>query len=118
MTITPGIYDLTIYQGATLSTQLTWLDHNNNPVNLSSYTAAELQARTNFDDATPFINLTMGNGITLGGSAGTVTLAMSAAATQAIQVNGGVYDLILTDQTGTVTRLLQGNVIISKEVSR
>jgi len=116
--MTAGNYDIVIEQGATFNLPITWKDQNNNPINLSGFTA-NMMMRATPSDTSSFINLTTSNGgITLGGSAGTIAIYMSSAATAAITQTHGVYDLILTDNSGNVTRLLQGNVIINQDVTR
>ena len=118
MTISPGTYDITIYQGTTFNQQFTWKDQNNALVNLTGYTA-RMMARAGIDSSTPFITLTTANGgISLGGAAGTITLLMSDASTSALVNGKGVYDLEVINGSGTVTRLLQGNIFISAEVTR
>lgn len=120
MTITPGMKDFIIYQGATWRHTLTWKtgDATPQPVDLTGYTARMQAQRRNQASAPPFIMLTTENGgITLGGAEGTVTLQLSAQATAALQENG-VYDLELEDSNGVVTRLLMGNIVISKEVAQ
>ncbi len=118
MTISPGKYDITIYQGTTYNQQLIWKDEGDTPVDLTGYTA-RMMARTSVDVSTPFIDLTTENsGIILGGSAGTVTLSMDDTASSALPAVSGVYDLELIDGSGNVTRILQGNLIVSAEVTR
>ena len=118
MTTSPGNYDFTIYQGATFSRVLTWKDENNVAINVTGYTA-RMQLRESQDAAAAFITLTTENGgIALGGAAGTITLSISAANTAAITETSGVYDLELVSAGGIVTRLLAGEVLISKEVTR
>ncbi len=117
MTVEAGSYNFTIYQGATFSRVLTWRDSSNALVNLTGYTA-RMMIRETIDATSAFITLTTENGgITLGGSAGTITLAISATATAAITQSSGVYDLELVSGS-TVTRLLAGSVNIDKEVTR
>lgn len=112
-----GTYDFTIYQGATFSRVLTWRDSTNALVNLTGYTA-RMMIREAIDSTSAFVTLTTENGgIALGGAAGTITLAISATATAAITQSQGVYDLELVSGS-TVTRLLEGAVTISKEVTR
>ncbi len=118
MTISPGQYDITIYQGATYNQQFTWKDQANNPINLTGY-SARMMARSSIDASSPFINLTNTNGgITLGGAAGTITLNMSDSQTALLSSINGVYDLELVDGAAKVTRLLQGNIVVSPEVTR
>jgi hypothetical protein len=113
----PGTYNITLYQGATYQQQFTWKDQNNNPINLTGYTA-RMQIRESHDAASPFVTLSTGSGITLGGVAGTITLTISDSQTSAMTQSSGVYDIELVSSLGTVTRLLEGNVIISREVTR
>jgi len=119
MTISPGKYNLFVYQGATLSKTVTWKDENGALVNLTGYTA-QLQMRVTVDAATPFLTLTTSNGgITLGGAAGTINLLASASATSAIQATQGLYALEMTAPDGvTITRLLEGIVFMLPEVTR
>lgn len=118
MTTMPGNYNFTIYQGATFRRIFTWKDENEEVVDLTSYTA-RMHIRESVDADDPFLTLTTENGgISLGGMSGTITLAISDSDSAAITVTNGIYDLELESGAGTVTRLLQGNVIISKEVTR
>ena len=114
----PGRYDMTIYQGASFDTTLTWkVGDPATPVNLTGYTA-RLQVRTSTDAATTALELTTSNGgITLGGAAGTIALAVSASATTSLSPGYYVYDLELVNGS-TVTRLVEGRVTVSAEVTR
>jgi hypothetical protein len=68
----------------------------------------------------PYIELnTEDGGITLGGALGTILLEISAEDTAALSWRGNaVYDLELTPANGATTRLLQGTVTFSPEVTR
>jgi len=114
----PGRYDMTIYQGASFDTTLTWkVGDPATPVNLTGYTA-RLQVRSSTDAATTALELTTANGgIVLGGAAGTIALAVSATATAALSPGYYVYDLELVNGA-TVTRLVEGRVTVSAEVTR
>ncbi len=118
MTTTSGKYDFTLYQGATFARVLTWKDENETPIDLTGYTA-RMHIRESQDADAAFVTLTTENdGITLGDAAGTITLSISASDTAAITETSGVYDLELVSAGGIVTRLLAGEVLISKEVTR
>jgi len=118
MTISPGNYDIIIYQGTTFSQVFTWRDQNNALVNLTGFTA-RMMARYSVDASVPFISLTTANnGIVLGAAAGTITLVMNSTATAALLPDNGIYDLEVIDGGGNVTRLLQGNFMVSPEVTR
>lgn len=111
-----GILDFTIEQGATFNLLLTWkIDEV--PVNLSGYTA-RLQARVDIEETDTILSLTTGAGITLGGSAGTISLNQTATQTAVLPNGEYVYDLELIAGNGTVTRLVQGQLSVSAEVTR
>lgn len=110
-------YDLCIPQGATFSRVIRWKADGAN-VNLTGYTA-RAQIRPTAASATTTLSLTTENGrITLGGAAGTITLTISATDTAAIAAGRYVYDLELVSAGGIVTRLLQGVVTVSANVTR
>lgn len=120
--MTAGLYDITIEAGATFRLAITWKDDAGVAINLTGY-SARMQVRETYeatDTATdPILSLTSGAGdIVLGGSAGTVVVTVPAATTQKLFHSYAVYDLELEASNGVVTRLLQGNAIISREVTR
>jgi hypothetical protein len=105
-----------IEQGATWEAVLTW-KINGTPVNLTGY-SARMQARESHEATTTVISLASGSGITLGGALGTIALAMSAAATALLTAGKYVYDLELVSAGGEVTRLVEGTLIVTAEVTR
>ena len=111
-----GEYNFTIEQGATFNLLMTW-KIDNVPVNLTGYTA-RLQARIDVDETDTILSLTTGAGITLGGAAGTISLDQTATQTALLPKGEYVYDLELQSSGGIVTRLLQGELNISAEVTR
>lgn len=111
-----GTLNLTLAQGSTWSVTLTYKDANGAAINLSGYTAA-MQVRASHAASTTVLSLTSGSGITLGGAAGTITITASAATTAAIEAGTYVYDLELTTGS-TVTRLVEGSVTVTPEVTR
>ena len=111
-------YDLEIKQGATLSLTATWKDSAGTAINLTGYTA-RMQVRATYDSSATILSLTSAAGITLGGAAGTIAIAVSAATTAALTAPfSGVYDLEVVSGGGEVTRLLEGTATVSPEVSR
>jgi hypothetical protein len=113
--ISPGKYNITAYQGATYDLNLNW-KIGGTAVNLTGYTAA-MQVRESYNSPTTILSLTSGSGITLGGTAGTIAIAVSAATMGSAIPGNYVYDLELT-QASQVTRLLQGSFNISAEVTK
>jgi hypothetical protein len=118
MTTQPANYNLVIYQGSHLNQQFIWKDSTGALVNLTGY-KGRMMARTYIDAPTPFISLTTENGgIALGGVTGTITLIMSDTQTAALTDTVGLYDLELVSAGGAVTRLVQGIITISREITR
>lgn len=115
----PGNYDITIYQGASFDRTLTWeVGTPPTKVNLTGYTG-RMQIRESLAAGTAVIELTNANGrITLGGTAGTVRLDMSATDTAALNAGQYIYDLELVSSGGETTRLVEGIAIVDGEVTR
>jgi predicted MFS family arabinose efflux permease len=112
-----GTLDLSIEQGATYNLVLTW-KVNGVAVNLTNYTA-RLQARVDVEDTEVVLSLTTSNGgITLGGALGTISLDQTATQTTALPAGTYIYDLEMVAGSGTVTRLVQGELVVSAEVTR
>ena len=112
-----GTLNFTIEQGATFNLLLTW-EIDNIPVNITNWTA-RLQARVDVEDSEVILSLTTSNGgITLGGAAGTISLDQTATQTALLPAGTYVYDLELISAAGAVTRLVQGELNISPEVTR
>jgi hypothetical protein len=87
------------------------------PVNITGYTAA-LQIRSLPQSPTAVLSLTSSSGITITGSTGTIAVAATAAQTGNIDEGPYYYDLEITSQTGVVTRVAQGQVVVSAQVTR
>ncbi len=110
---------LTIEQGATFSQPITWKAGNPAaPVDLTGCTA-RMQIRPTIPSSTVYASLTTENGgITLGGTAGTVLLTMTAVQTAALGFTTAVYDVEVAWADGTVRRIVYGPVTLSPEVTR
>jgi hypothetical protein len=97
---------------------VTWKDSAGTAINLTGY-SARMQVRETYSSTSTIVSLTNGSGITLGGAAGTIAIAISATTTAALTAPfSGVYDLELVSAGGVVTRLLQGAATVSPEVTR
>ena len=113
-----GTLHLTIEQGATFDPVLTWGDENGLPIDLTGY-SARMQIRETVDAVAALPDATTVNGqIILGGAAGTVTFAIPATITAAFTFEEAVYDLEVESAGGHVTRLVEGSVYLSPEVTR
>lgn len=89
------------------------------PVNLTGYTAA-LQLRSLPNDPTAALTLTTANsGIAITALTGEIAIHATAAQTRAIDEGYYYYDLEITQtSTGIVTRVAQGQILVSAEITR
>ena len=123
-----GVYNITIEQGTTFYRLIDVMEPDvldpdeYDPFNLTGYTA-RMQIRRTVDNADTMISLTSptvnGNGITvMDGANNAISINMTAATTATIPTSG-VYDLeIVKTSTGAVSRLIQGTITLSLEVTR
>ena len=104
-------YDLTIDQGETFSQLITWQTGSPlAPVNITGMTA-RMQIR---DSANLVLfTLTETSGLTLGGIAGTVLIALTQEQTTALLVPVARYDLFLYGAADYKKKLLKGTVTIN-----
>lgn len=110
--------DLTVNQGATWSQVINWKTGSPaTPVNTTGYTARS-QWRSAYASSTVVMELTTGNGRISLTNAGVITLSLTATETAAIAAGRYVYDLELVSSGGQVTRLLEGVVTVTPEVTR
>jgi hypothetical protein len=122
-----GKYNIVIEQGATYQVELQYKDSNNNPIDLTGY-SGRMQIRPAIGSTTSYLYLSSslnpdGTGLNFSGSngitppiSGSIGILISAATSSLLTFATGVYDVEL--QSGSVvTRILQGNVQLSKEVT-
>ena len=114
--ITPGTYNITVWQGADYDKTFT-VTQGGTALNFTNY-SARMQVREAADSTAYMLSLTNGSGITLGGTAGTIAVAITNAQSSAISAGSFAYDLELVAGTGTVTRLLQGSFTVIGNVTR
>jgi len=87
------------------------------PKNLSSWTA-RMDIRDELEDTTTLVSLTSPSDIIIDTATAEIQIVISAAVTAALDFDEAVYDLELEDASGNVTRLIEGNVALIKEVTR
>ena len=114
-----AIADICIFQGATFNQTLFYeTGEPSTPVNLAGYTA-KMHIRSKPESKALILELSTTNGrIVLNEATGSIRLFISDSDTASLSVcDKAVYDLELYNG-GITTRILQGNVIISPEVTR
>ena len=123
-----GRYSFTIEQGSTLDFNVQYLDSNSTPVDLtdysgrmqirptagSSYVIATLSSSRDADGTS--LNFSRSNGLQPPTS-GSIGVFISAASSSAFSFNEAVYDLEIYSGS-IVTRILEGKVKLSPEVTR
>jgi hypothetical protein len=113
-----GRYDIITDQGSTFERDLVLRDAAGALWDLTNYTAA-MQVRAGFGSAA-VLSLSTGGanpGITLGGTAGTISLVATATAMTAITPGVYVYDLELTSSSGVVIKPVRGDFTVRPEVT-
>ena len=122
-----GKYSFIIEQGATTNFQINWTDESGSAVDLTGY-QARMQLRTDYNSA-PLISLSSSlksdnTGINLSGSnfitplaSGSIGVYISAVSSSALDFGEAFYDLELV-RGNEVTRLLEGKIKLSKNVTK
>jgi hypothetical protein len=125
-----GKYNFVIEQGTTLDFEIAYTDSGSNKIDLTGYTG-RMQIKDKIGGSTTYITLSSsladdGTGLTFSGSgginpptSGTIGVFISANSSSALDFNKAVYDLEIASGSTypIITRLLQGNVTLNKEVT-
>ena len=123
-----GKYSFVIEQGATTTFEVQYKDSTNTPVDLSGY-GARLQIRPTAESNTILLSLSSslqadGTGLNMSGSngstpvqSGSIGVYISAYSSSLLSFSEAAYDLEIY-YNATVSRILQGCVKLSKEVTR
>lgn len=104
--------NLLIDQGSDFSTEIDVLDDNGDPVVLTGFTgAAQMRKHYTSSTSTAF-------NVTINAGNGTVTLSMNAATSSTVTPGRYVYDCELTSSSNVVSRLVEGIVTVTPQVTR
>ena len=103
--------NLVVDQGTTFTTSITFNDENGNTINFSTYSgAAQMRKHFTSSNSTSFsVSLT---------SNGVVTLSLTANQTGNLVAGRYVYDLEVTDASNQISRLIEGIVTVTPNVTR
>ena len=125
-----GKYNFTIEQGTTVNLELAYKDSSGSAISLAGYNG-RMQIRPDYADntTTSYIYLSSslnadGTGLNFSGSnginppaSGTIGIYISAASSSALNFDSALYDIEI-ESGSVVTRLLQGTIKLSREVTR
>jgi hypothetical protein len=104
--------NLILDQGSTFSSTIEVTDENDEPVDLTQYTGAgQIRKHYTSSNSTSF-------SVSLGGTTGTITLALTATQTANLVAGRYVFDVELTAGAGAVSRILEGIVTVTPQVTR
>ncbi len=114
--------DLIVNQGATWPFKATWKDKNGVLVNLTGYQIRS-QVRPFLSSSAILFEMNSASpaaGVSFGplDASGEIEITLSANFTAALSFDNAVYDMEAVSPSGQVTRILQGNMALSKEVTR
>lgn len=129
-----GRYSFVIEQGATTNFEIQYKDSNNTPIDLTNY-SGRLQVRSTYAQDSGELYLTLssslnsdGTGLNFSGSngstpptSGSIGIYIAACTSSLLTFNEAKYDLELYSGSGEcpfTIRLLEGNIKLSKEVTR
>lgn len=110
----PTSKNIVIDQGATFSLDVEVVDANKNPVNLTGYTFRASMRKTYYSLTAVNFTITPAPDLTTG----IFTLDLTATQTSAIKAGRYVYDIEIEDEDGVVTRVFDGIVTVTPEVTR
>lgn len=119
-----GKYSFVIEQGATTNFGILYQDSSKNYIDLTNY-EARMQLRPSVNSSIVYLQLSSslnpdGTGITVDPS-GSINIYISSCTSSMLTFDQAVYDLEIYSGSGAcpyVIRLLEGNVKLSKEVTR
>lgn len=119
-----GKYSFIIEQGSTVDFTIVYNDANGNPVNLSQY-SSKMQIRETYG-SNPLLTLSSslnadGTGLNMSNAAsGAIEIYIASCTSSMLTFNEAIYDLDIISGSGdcpVVTRILEGKVKLSKEVT-
>lgn len=111
-------YNIKMEQGSTFLRTFNITDDEGTVVDLTDY-IARMQIRSDVAASSVIVSCsTLANYMNIDGSSGTIVVSIPATVTSTFTNTSGVYDLELESPDGVVTRLLEGNVRLSLNVTR
>ena len=113
----PGKYNFICPQGTTFFKQISYLI-NSKPVDLTGY-IARMQVREKHASPNTILDLTVENGgISVGECEGSISIYVSATQTKNLVSKKYVYDLEIESSEEMVYRIIEGDFVVTPEVTR
>ena len=108
------ISNLFIDQGADFTTTVTINDSTGSALDLTNYTALAMMRKSYASTTATTFTSTFASDRTTG----QITISLSDTQTAALEAGRYVYDLVITDASGTKTRVVEGIATVNPSVSR
>ena len=103
--------NLVVDQGTTFVSQITFNNEEGNTINFSTYTGAgQIRKHYSSSNSTSFSVSLSANGV--------ITLQLTANQTSNLVAGRYVYDLEVTDSSNQISRLIEGIVTVTPNVTR
>jgi len=106
--------ELTVDQGATFETNLDLVADDGTAINVTNYVFSG-QIRKSYYSANATANLTI---TVVSAANGNVNVSLNAATTANIKAGRYLYDVKMTDTANTVTRIVEGIITITPQVTK
>lgn len=104
--------NITVDQGTTFSTTIYLTDDNGDPINLTGYTGRS-QMRKHYTSSN-----SQSFSVALNNTVGSVGLSLTAAQTANLVAGRYVYDVEVVSSANVVSRIIEGIVTVTPEVTR
>lgn len=106
--------ELTLDQGTTFETSVSLANDDQTAINVTGYSFSS-QIRKSYYSTNAVANLTV---TVVDASTGNVKLSMTAANTANVKAGRYLYDLLMTDTGGIKTRVIEGVITVTPQVTR
>lgn len=106
--------ELTVDQGSTFETTLDLIADDGTAINVTNYLFSG-QIRKSYYSANATANLTI---TVVNAANGNVNISLNAATTTNIKAGRYLYDVKMTDTSNTVTRIVEGIITITPQVTK
>jgi len=103
--------NIVIDQGTTFNTDYTFTDENDTPIDFSTYQGRSQMRKTYTSSTSYAFTVSLGN-------TGIISLSMNAATTSSITAGRYLYDLEVVDSSNVISRLVEGIVTVTPEITR
>lgn len=104
--------NILIDQGTTFSTVINLTDDAGDPIDLTGYTGTS-QIRKHYTSSN-----SQSFSVSLGGAAGTISLSLTATQTANLVAGRYVYDAEVVSSSNVISRIVEGIVTVTPEVTR